>query len=221
MKKLGKLLLFLISLAPIGTWVLLFIVLQLDFNFNETQIYSIMAAFALIPVLWVVYIANVFRNTTIASNQKSLWVALLFLFNFVIFPVYWYLHIWRDNDKPEGEPLQKLPPPVVIRPTVTRSRTAKIILLCANFTPIVLLALAIYIVGFTTYLDFTLYFLGILFLISSLAMFVYSIYDIYHNRTVVPDQRITWTLVLIAGGILVFPLYWYLHIWKEPAEVLD
>lgn len=30
------------------------------------------------------------------------------------------------------------------------------------------------------------------------------------------DQRTTWVVVLLLGGILVAPFYWYLHVWQEP-----
>jgi uncharacterized membrane protein YqjE len=52
-----------------------------------------------IPSLMVFYMFNVYRNNRIAKNQRILWVALLFFGNIIVYPIYWYLYIWREPKK--------------------------------------------------------------------------------------------------------------------------
>jgi hypothetical protein len=175
-------------------------------------------AFISIPIQLVLYIINVFRNTTIAKKQKTLWVMLLLFCNFVILPVYWYLHIWRDADNREieSEPAAE---PVVPSGNVPRfpKTSSKILILLAGFLPIVFIFAGAYIVIFTKISDSVAFFFGIMFYVSIIAMIVFYIYDVFHNHTVANDQRVLWTLLLIIGHIFVFPFYWYFHIWKKPA----
>ena len=135
MKKFGKILLFIISLAPISGWVLVMVVGGVNLNDNEILFYIITAAFILIPIQWILYISNVFRNTTIAKDQKALWVTVLLFFHFVIFPFYWYFHIWKDDDKLEKETEPEHIASSNNNQQKFRSKNLKVIMLLASLLP--------------------------------------------------------------------------------------
>jgi hypothetical protein len=54
-------------------------------------------------------------------------------------------------------------------------------------------------------------------ILLSLALAVFYIAHAVKNPKVKQDNRIIWVLVLLMGGIVAMPIYWYIHIWKEPA----
>ena len=219
MKKLFKLLLLIISLLPIIACILIIIGVCADIEDPDILLFIIIPAFISIPIQLILYIINVFRNPSVAKNQKVLWVMLLLFFGWLILPVYCYLHIWRDYKKPEieSEPAAE---PVIPSGNVPRFQktSSKIVILLAGFLPIVFLIAGVYIVAFTKYSDSIAFFFGIMFYVSIIAMIIFYIYDVYHNHTVAGDQRVLWTLLLIIGHIFVFPFYWYLHIWKKPVS---
>ena len=219
MKKLFKLLLLIISLLPIIACILIIIGACADIEDTDALLFIIVPAFISIPIQLILYIVNVFRNPSVAKNQKTLWVMLLLFFNWAILPVYCYLHIWRDTDnrKIESEPAAE---PIVQSTSVSRFQktSSKIIIFLAGFLPIVFLLAGVYIIAFTKFSDSVAFFFGIMFYVSIAALIVFYIYDVYHNRTVAADQRVLWTLLLIIGHICVFPFYWYFHIWKKPVS---
>jgi len=99
MKNPLKIILGLITLVPYIVTPLLFIFEEpgpilnpILSNLTGLMMYSL-------PILWIMYITHVYRRSNVESNQKHLWAALLFFGHFVIFPVYWYLHIWREPKK--------------------------------------------------------------------------------------------------------------------------
>lgn len=54
-------------------------------------------------------------------------------------------------------------------------------------------------------------------LIIFILMAVYLI-NVYRNVSVDKDKKILWTILILFGGIIAMPIYWYLFIWKEPLE---
>jgi len=36
------------------------------------------------------------------------------------------------------------------------------------------------------------------------------------SERIAEDQKTTWVVVLLLGGILVAPFYWYLYVWRDP-----
>ena len=210
---MGKIILLLINSSPIGACILV-ITKSISSIDQNILFYIALAAVFSIPIQLIFYIINVFRNTTIAKNQKSLWVTLLLCFNFTILPVYWYLHIWKDDDKPEKEQ-ESVASPDNNQPRF-RSKTSKIIMFLINFLPVIFFIIAVYVMFLTVSSDLLTYSLTILFFVSLVALIIFYVFDVYHNNTVDTNQKTLWTLVLIFGNIFIFPFYWYLHIWKEP-----
>jgi uncharacterized membrane protein (DUF485 family) len=51
-----------------------------------------------------IYVFHAYKTDRIAADKKVLWVLILFLGNLVAFPIYWYLHMWRDTATPEKPP---------------------------------------------------------------------------------------------------------------------
>jgi hypothetical protein len=59
----------------------------------------------------------------------------------------------------------------------------------------------------------------VLFLIAFISipcMLVFYIVDCWRNSRVAKNQKALWTVVLLAGSYLAFPVYWYLYLWRQP-----
>lgn len=53
---------------------------------------------ASIPGALILYVADACRNKRIVRDQKYLWIALLVFANVLVYPFYWYLHVWREPE---------------------------------------------------------------------------------------------------------------------------
>ncbi len=49
----------------------------------------------------------------------------------------------------------------------------------------------------------------------SLGVMVYFIVHAVNNTGISRDERIVWVLVFIFVGMVTFPIYWYMRIWKQ------
>lgn len=79
------------------TFIIVFSIVRSDVSTKNIYLMILVVLMMLsFPGLLVFYILNVYRNNRIAKNQKNLWAALLFFGNIVVYPVYWYLFIWRE-----------------------------------------------------------------------------------------------------------------------------
>lgn len=47
--------------------------------------------------LLVYYILHVLNNIEIDNNEKIVWIIAFLLGNILIFPVYWYMRIWKNH----------------------------------------------------------------------------------------------------------------------------
>ena len=43
------------------------------------------------------YVVHVFKNETLPSDRRVLWMIVLFMGNMFAFPVYWYFHVWQAS----------------------------------------------------------------------------------------------------------------------------
>ena len=50
----------------------------------------------------------------------------------------------------------------------------------------------------------------------SLGVMVFFIIHCLNNKMVNSDERIVWILLFIFLGTVVFPIYWYMRVWKQP-----
>jgi hypothetical protein len=48
------------------------------------------------------------------------------------------------------------------------------------------------------------------------ALLVIYIIDVFKNERVNKDKKALWAVVLFFGNMIAMPIYWYLHIWREP-----
>ena len=58
----------------------------------------------------------------------------------------------------------------------------------------------------------TMVLLGLL----SLGVMVYFIVHAINNHLITSDERLVWILVFIFVGMVSFPIYWYMRIWRGP-----
>jgi len=54
----------------------------------------------------------------------------------------------------------------------------------------------------------------------SLGLLIYFIIHSINNKAIDSTERIVWVLVFIFAGMIGFPVYWYMRIWKTPLPVL-
>lgn len=54
----------------------------------------------------------------------------------------------------------------------------------------------------------------ILFSFLSLALLIYYIIHLVNYKTLESTEKIVWVLLFIFFGIVVFPVYWYLRVWR-------
>ncbi len=55
-------------------------------------------------ILTLFYLIHIVRNTKIASlEMKGLWVVVLLASNLATMLVYWFVHIWREEEKEKQE----------------------------------------------------------------------------------------------------------------------
>lgn len=49
----------------------------------------------------------------------------------------------------------------------------------------------------------------------SLGLLIFFIMHLVRNKKIDSTERIIWILVLLFAGIIGYPIYWYMRIWKE------
>ena len=54
--------------------------------------------------------------------------------------------------------------------------------------------------------------LHILTMLVSLALIVIYVIDVFRNPRVDPDHRILWLILILLGGLIAMPVYWWLHL---------
>lgn len=116
------------------------------------------------------------------------------------------------------------------------NRTSKVLLGILSILPLVLLVA--YFISFFFFFtsmiaeagqhapgdnNFPLHMLGnfgMLFLIIglmallNLGLLVYYIIHAVNNKTIESAERIIWVLIFVFAGMIGFPIYWYMRIWK-------
>lgn len=56
----------------------------------------------------------------------------------------------------------------------------------------------------------------LLMVITKLGTLIYFIIHAVNNPAIDGTERIVWILVFIFAGMIGFPVYWYMRIWKTP-----
>lgn len=60
-----------------------------------------------------------------------------------------------------------------------------------------------------------IFFFHILTIIISLLLPILYIILALKNERIKSDMRIIWVLIILFGGMIAMPIYWYLYVWKE------
>lgn len=226
MKKSVKIALLIIALLPYITIGLLYAILGPNGSTKDPFLVTLgVLMFLSIPFQWIFYISNVFRNRTVAREQRAFWVVLLFFGHIAVFPFYWYLHIWKDKDV-EKVPGQTMAPTVTnhVEERVVKKKALsyKLIVLFLNLLPWILgvSAFFLFLYGplYGPYSN-TYYVLAILAFIALICVTGFSIVEMYRDKRVARNLRALWAVVLIAGAPLSFFIYWYLYIWRDSQRV--
>jgi hypothetical protein len=100
LKNTPKIALLIFGLLPYIYFILFFTIIGVN-ETTDNVVFFILAILTAvsIPSAFIIYIVNVYRNKNIIKEQKHLWAALLFFGNIIVYPFYWYLHIWRKPKK--------------------------------------------------------------------------------------------------------------------------
>jgi len=170
------------------------------------------------------YVVSVRRNSTVSGDQKALWTVLLLLGHFVVFPFYWYTHIWKEAEEVSAGveetyghcATRHMTSEGITKPTAF----VKIALLVSGALPAILGLVAVLVRMFTNATDIAVYGLGVSSFILLLTVVVFYLVNVYSNRAVNRDQRVLWAVLLFLGNVVVFPFYWYLHVWRSPKQLV-
>lgn len=54
--------------------------------------------------LGIFYLVHIIRNNYFDSEKRILWIVVLFILHAIAMPVYWYVHIWKDDSSGKSEP---------------------------------------------------------------------------------------------------------------------
>jgi len=60
-----------------------------------------------------------------------------------------------------------------------------------------------------------MFFLGILMSLLSIGLLVFFIMHLVRNKVMDSTEKIIWILVFIFAGMVGYPIYWYMRIWKN------
>lgn len=228
MKKFGKIVLLILSLLPCITIVVMLVAISTGiaeptgtgrYHVDNVFLSALpFAMFAAIPFQWIFYITNVFRNTTVGKNEKALWVYFLLAGHILAFPFYWYFHIWKDKSQDTIGSSNTCPAITQHKEKgfAFKSRQSKIILLLVSLLPLISMILAGLTAAFTANFNMV-YVFGVLYYVSFITLDVLYIIDICRNPEFTSSQRLLWSVMIIFANIVIYPVYWYIYIWKNTA----
>ncbi|MDO8507525.1 MAG: hypothetical protein Q7S53_03075 [bacterium] len=105
MTKKVKVLLGILSILPLITaFVVLGLFVYAEFNTQSWSdadlllfIIAILVANIFYYMSLIIFIINIFKNEKVPKNLQIVWLLLFLFFGYYVFPVYWYLYIWRDK----------------------------------------------------------------------------------------------------------------------------
>ena len=60
-----------------------------------------------------------------------------------------------------------------------------------------------------------IFMMGIIMGILSLGLLVFFIMHLVRNKSMDSTERIIWVLVFLFAGLVGYPIYWYMRVWKD------
>ena len=111
------------------------------------------------------------------------------------------------------------------------SRSSKLFVGLLSFLPIVLLMI-FFVMLLRMFPDFVewehdptpqevftvfspLFMVGVILGILSLGLLVFFIMHLVRNKNMEGTERVIWVLVFLFAGIVGYPIYWYMRVWKD------
>lgn len=112
------------------------------------------------------------------------------------------------------------------------SRSSKLFVGILSFLPIILLLVFLFMIFgmFPTFFKWDkydpapqevfsafapLFFLGFAMSILSIGLLIFFIMHLLRHKALDSTERIIWILVFLFAGIVGYPIYWYMRIWKD------
>ena len=112
------------------------------------------------------------------------------------------------------------------------SRSSKLFIGILSFLPIILLLVLLFMVFsmFPTFFEWDKYdptppevfsafapifILGFGMSILSIGLLIFFIMHLLRHKALDSTERIIWILVFLFAGIIGYPIYWYMRIWKD------
>jgi len=95
-----KIALLIFGLLPAIMFIVAFILGGTRENLSNIFFYVLYwLAILSFPSVFIYYVISVYTSKNIPKEQKHLWAALLFFGSLLVYPFYWYLHVWRELKK--------------------------------------------------------------------------------------------------------------------------
>ena len=112
------------------------------------------------------------------------------------------------------------------------SRSSKLFIGILSFLPIILLLVFLFMIFsmFPTFFQWDkyepapqevfsvfapLFILGFGMAILSIGLLIFFIMHLLRHKALDSTERIIWILVFLFAGIIGYPIYWYMRIWKD------
>jgi hypothetical protein len=150
------------------------------------------------------------------KQRKLLWVYFLVGGSYLVFPIYWYIHLWRKIKLPTYQATSDISG----RTLNQIKKSYKIVLLIFSLLSVILIITAILVSIFVEINTLVYTFLIVASIILLTIMAIYII-DISENKKIQKEQRILWILLLIFTNLFSTLFYWYLYIWKQPQQLIS
>jgi len=58
------------------------------------------------------------------------------------------------------------------------------------------------------------------FMLLILGLIVYYIIHALRNTRLPQTERLLWVIIIFVGNMLVMPIYWFLHVWRESPPLM-
>ena len=115
------------------------------------------------------------------------------------------------------------------------SRSSKLFIGILSFLPIILLLVFLFMIFsmFPTFFQWDkydpapqevfsafapLFFLGFAMGILSIGLLIFFIMHLLRHKALDSTERIIWILVFLFAGIVGYPIYWYMRVWKDDIQ---
>lgn len=57
--------------------------------------------------LGIFYLVHIIQNLSLDTEKRILWIVVLVILSWIAMPIYWVVHIWKNDNQPEPDSLIK------------------------------------------------------------------------------------------------------------------